>query len=399
MKKKDLLFVMPSLEVGGGERSLVNLLSQIDYNLFNVDLYLFSKKGAFLNQIPKSVNILELSEESKTFAKPLINSLLTFLISGRFRLAYSRFLFFLRTRIEENKSYAEQATWKYRKKSIDKLKKEYDAAIGYLEKSPIYFVIDRVKSTRKIGWIHTNYSNSGMLSSLDFPYFNSLDQIVTVSKECNFSINQEFPSLTTKVKVIENIVSPKVIKSLSTVEKSDIRSDGYSTKIITVARLSHEKGIDLAIQACKLLIDKGYKIKWFVLGNGSDREKLEKLIEMNNLKNQFILLGNRDNPYPYVQDADIYVQPSRYEGKSIAIEEAKILNKPIVITNFDTAKDQIINGENGLIVNITKEDLCYGVEKLMIDPSLKNKLTNNLSYEILGTVNEIRKFYEMIEGE
>jgi glycosyltransferase involved in cell wall biosynthesis len=395
--KKKILFVIPSMSAGGGEKSLVNLLSQIDYNLYDVDIFVFSKTGVFFNSIPKEVNVLDTPSDYTIFTKKLGKSIKDFMKNRKFNLAYNRFMFSVKNRLIKNVSIAEQYSWKYQSNSFNILEKDYDVAIGFLEKSSIYFVVDKVKSKKKIGWIHTNYSNSGMDNNFDNPYFEQLGNIVTVSEECAKSLNDQFLHLNTKVKVIYNIVSPKMIIELSErkILLDDFIQDKNYTNIITVARLSEEKGVDLAIRSCKLLIDKGYKIRWNVLGEGNERAKLESLIKSNGLENNFILLGVKENPYPYIRNADIYVQPSKYEGKSIALDEAKILLKPIVVTNYKTVNDQISDGMNGLIVDMNEDGISNGVETLIKHIDIKNKLINNLNLEKLGTEEEIKKLYQI----
>ncbi|MGG0237739.1 glycosyltransferase [Bacillus rhizoplanae] len=395
--KKNLLFVMPSLSAGGGEKSLINLLSQIDYSLYNVDLFLFSKTGIFINSVPREVNILDLPSNYKIFAYRFKNSIGNYLKNGQVNLAYSKVMFAIKNRLIKEAAISEQYTWKYQREAFEVLEKEYDAAIGYLEKSSIYFVVDKVKAKKKIGWIHTNYSNSGMDCTFDAVYFEQLDHIITVSDECAKSLHESFSNLKSKITVIYNIVAPRIIYDLSKKDTEDNNLfDRNSICIITVARLNREKGIDLAVKSCKLLLNKGYKIKWYVLGDGDERNTLESLIEDYHLTNHFKLLGVKENPYPYIRKADIYVQPSRYEGKSIAIDEAKILGKPIVVTNFETAKDQINHEINGIIADMSEEGITMKIEKLIKDKELREKLVNNLSTEKLGTEKEINKLYEII---
>lgn len=396
-REKHLLFVMPDLSAGGGEKSLVNLLSQIDYGEYCVDLVLFNRSGVFLHSLPKEVNLLDMPENHRIFSDGLKNSLGRFILKGRVDLAYSRFMFSLKNRLIKDQAISEQNTWKYYSKSLDVLDKEYDAAIGYLEKSPIYFVVEKVRAKKKIGWIHTNYSTSGMDGEFDTPYFSRLDHLVTVSEECAKSLVFHFSHLQNRVKVIYNIVSPSIINQLSQNDTPvEMAADAKCTKIVTVARLSNEKGIDLAIKSCKLLISKGYSVQWYVLGDGGEREQLEQLIATNGLEPHFKLLGIKENPYPYIKASDIYVQPSRYEGKSIAIDEAKILRKPIVVTGFETAKDQIRHGTDGLIVELSEDGLCEGIETLIKDKAMKERLVDALGKQKLGTEEEIRKLYEII---
>ncbi|PEA20195.1 glycosyl transferase [Bacillus cereus] len=395
--KKHLLFVMPSLAAGGGEKSLVNLLSQIDYTLYNVDLYLFNKTGSFFSALPKEVNIVCFSKTYSLFTENLFFSMFGFLKYGQVKLAFNRFMFFFKNRTIKDTSLAEQYTWKYLSESFGVLDKEYDVAIGYLEKSPIYFVVDKVKAKKKIGWIHTNYSNSGMDCAFDNVYFEQLDNIITVSEECAKSLEENFKHLKYKIKSIYNIVSPKLISDLSNVNSiGNCMSDKSYVNILTVARLSYEKGIDMAIESCKQLVNKGYKIRWYVLGEGREREALETLIESEKLEGNFKLLGIRENPYPYIKQTDLYVQPSRYEGKSIAIDEVKILNRPIIVTNFSTAKDQIEHGVNGLIVSMNAKSISSGIETMLKDVQLREGLRSNLSKENLGTEGEIYKLYDIL---
>ncbi|MBS2969650.1 glycosyltransferase [Metabacillus sp. KIGAM252] len=394
--KKKLLFVIPSLEAGGGEKSLVNLLSQIDYSQYQVDLLLFKESGIFLPSIPAHVKIIGLQESYQLFILTLFSSVRKFVMKKQFQLAYARIAYSASNRLLKNKAYSEQVSWKFISKSLNFLDKEYDAAIGYLEKSSIYFIVDKVKANKKIGWIHTNYSSSGLNKDYDNPFFEKLDHIITVSEECAVSLKETFSTCREKIKVIQNIVSPAAILKLADQRTASTEKSNEQIKIVTVGRLSHEKGIDLAIQACMRLIERGYKVKWEVLGEGPEREKLEKLIELSNLEKNFFLLGVKDNPYPYIKEADIYVQPSRYEGKSIAIDEAKILGKPIVVTNFDTAKDQISTGINGLIVEKSVEGICNGIERLTENKELLAYITRNLSAERLGTEEEIKKLYKLI---
>lgn len=391
---------MNNLSSGGAEKSLSSLLQTIDYSKYEVDLLLFKPEGLFFKNLPKQVNVLEKPFEYQFFDMPIKTALSDSIRKGRVDIAISRIGASYIFRKEKNKSRCEQRAWQYMSKPLKKINKSYDIAIGYLEKSSIYFIVDKVEAKKKIGWIHTNYSNSGMDQQLDYPYFQQLDHIVTVSEECAESIKIHFPDLTNKVKVIGNIVSPAIIYTLSNHElQSDFIQGKECTSVVTVARLGNEKGIDMAIEACNVLKKSGRQLRWYVLGYGTEKEQKEmaSTIKHKNLQNHFKLLGVKENPYPYIKKADIYVQPSRYEGKSIAIDEAKILQKPIIVTNFSTAKDQINDDENGLIVEMNGESIAAGIEKLIADCELKNKLIHNLSREQVGTESEVYKLYELFQ--
>ena len=180
-------------------------------------------------------------------------------------------------------------------------------------------------------------------------------------------------------------------------ENIDIPKNENEKILVSVGRLSYEKGFDIAVKACKILKDNGMKIKWVLVGEGTERSLLEKLINENQLKDEFLLIGASYNPYKYLSKADIYVQPSRFEGKSIAMDEAKILNKPIVATNFSTVKDQITDKVDGVITEMNSEDLARGIMKLLFDSNLKISIENNLKKLKLGTESEIYKLYDLID--
>lgn len=391
--KKNILFVINNLNCGGAEKALISLFQCIDYSLYNVDLFLFKHEGIFLNKIPPQVNLLEQPKEYKYYDMSIKEAIKLCLRKGRVDIAIYRILAGFIFRLEKNRSRCEQRTWKYLSKSLPKVNKQYDAAIGFLEKNPIYYCVDKVNAKKKIGFIHNDYDKLGMEPNIDSKYFKNLDSVVTVSEECADVLKRRFPFFSEKVEVMYNIVSPKMIYKLS-LEELDLNYKGKM--IVSVGRLNNQKGFDLAIESCKTLVEQGYKFKLYIIGEGTERDNLQKMILENNLQNIIILLGIKENPYPYIRKADIYLQPSRFEGKSIAIDEAKILHKPIVVTNFSTAKDQIVHNENGLIVNMDSQSIAEGIERLLTDNYLSEKFSQNLSIERLGTESEIQKIYKLV---
>ena len=390
--KKNLVFVIPSLDAGGAEKSLVNLLNTIDYSLYDVDLVLFHNRGTFLSLLPKEVAVVTLNSNYFIFTKGLPSSILGFLKKARLDLAWNRLLFFLKNKFIKDKAIAEQSSWQNCKPAINVLSKEYDAAIGFLEKSSIYFVLDKVKANKKIGWIHTNYSNSGMKASFDLNYFKKLDALVAVSPDCVSDLKNNFPTIKDKIHVVFNIISTKTILALAAENTKELKEN----TIVTIARLSHEKGCDLAVEAAKILKERNVNFLWLVIGEGSERSSLEAKIKEYQLEEYFQLIGLHQNPYPFIKAAKLYVQPSRYEGKSMAIEEAKILQKPTIVTNYLTARDQIEPNITGIIAEINAESIANAVENLLSNEAIQMKLTQNLSTQNFGTEDEIIKLYHLI---
>lgn len=393
--KKNILFIIPSLGAGGGEKSLINLLSQFDFNKYNVDLFLLNHNGLFMDFIPKEVNVINIPEDVKVFNKNLKESLIESLSNGKIKLAYSRLMFCIKNRIN-TVGKGEQYAWKYLRKAIGKLDKRYDAAIGYLEKTSNYICVDCVQADKKICWIHNDYRKLDLDKEFDKKYFKKLNYLITVSEECESILKSEFPEEKNKIKLIYNIVSKKAIETLAQEKLDEDEMPKDKINILSIGRLHEQKGFDMAIEACKILIDKGYTVCWSIIGEGVEREKLELLIEKNNLKESFKLLGLKSNPYKYIKACDIYAQPSRYEGKSVAIDEVKILCKPIVVTNFSTVYDQIENNVTGIISKMNSNGICNGIEELLINHKLKNKIVMNLNSLQLGNEDEIKKIYELL---
>jgi glycosyltransferase involved in cell wall biosynthesis len=259
----------------------------------------------------------------------------------------------------------------------------------------MYFNVDFIKSRKKIGWIHNDYPFLKMNKHIDRIYFKKNDFVITVSQTCKNSLDNEFPDMREKFHIIENVNSAKLIIRMST-KILDHKFKVYKgLKILTIGRLVYQKGIDYAVNAALILKNLGLVFKWYIIGSGSEYNKLFRMVLKYRLSNDFIFLGNIKNPYPYLKHCDIYVQPSRYEGKSIALEEAKILKKPIIITKFPTALDQF-NLKNALFSEINAEDLASKIYMLHNDSLLKVKLSDNLFYEndnILINISKLIKLF------
>lgn len=390
--KKDILFMVSDMESGGVEKSLISLLQCFDYSRYNVDLMILLPKGIFMKCIPAEVIIIE-SNIDENFFTSFPKSVINLIKRKRFILAVKRCISFIISRI--NKGYGAV----YMSKQIPKIDKSYDVAIDYNGQHILYYMIDKIKAKKKITYFHSDYKKWCYYKLTDQKYYQKVDYIVTISEICKNSIQELFPNCAYKVKVIENISSPKIINMMSKLEyelSEDFIYDGL--KIITVGRPTDVKGYDLAIEACSKLKADGYEFKWYSIGTSDQISRYKKIAEKYNVEKEFIFIGETMNPYTYVSKSDIYVHPSRFEGKSIAIDEAKILNKPIVVTNFTTAKEHIKNNINGLIVNMDSQSVYLGVKELIDNGDRCNHFTNNLKKEKLGNENEIQKLYLLIES-
>ena len=376
------------MEIGGVERSLVNMLQKFDYEYNIVDLMLYSHAGEFMKYMPKNQNLLPEIKEYKTFRMP-IKSIFK---SGNLGIGVGRII--SRYKAKGNGISQMQYMWKYTLPFLPKLKSEYDIAISYLW--PHYFVSDKVNAKTKIAWIHTDYSKIETDVELDLKMWDKFDYLVAVSEECKESFLKKYPSLRQKLIVIENITSPEFVKELSNEDVGISIKKDKRFKLVTVARFSHAKGIDNAVKAMKLLKERGYTdLVWYVVGYGSDEVYIKTLIKEYGLEEYFILLGKQINPYPFIKQADLYVQPSRYEGKAVTVTEAQILEKPVLITNYPTARSQINEGIDGVITDLSVKGIANGIEKLYKDNELRTKLINNTKKIDYGNTMELEKLYKL----
>ncbi|PDY48176.1 glycosyltransferase [Bacillus pseudomycoides] len=396
---KDILVASFDMEVGGVERSLISMLEGFDYKKYAVDLMLYRHQGDFMELVCNKVNLLEEVPQYTTFRKSIGETLK----DKEYGIGFSRILSKINTRfagkakgIVETGYYQMQLMWKYAIPFLPKLDKEYDVAISYLW--PHYFVADKVKAKKKIAWIHTDYSTIETDVEMDLKVWNKFDYIVAVSEACKNSFLKKYSALKNKVIVMENITSPQFIRDMANEEIDTPMLLDNRFKVITVARLSHAKGIDNAVRALRILKDKGYEnIAWYVVGYGGDETMIKNLIRDLKLENSFVLLGKQTNPYPYIKEADLYVQPSRYEGKAVTVGEAQILAKPVLITNYTTANSQVKNGIDGYITELSVEGIADGIEKLYRDATVRKQLANNCSNTDYSNTYELNKLYEIME--
>lgn len=389
---KTILFVMDTLRMGGAEKSLVSLLKALDPKKINVDLFLFEHGGVLQRQVPEWVNILESDNLTRGMTLELRKYLVDVVKGGHFRAAFARIAMTFRTKLLSK----EEFNWRIVQQYIPKLEKEYDVAVGYLEGFPDFYVIDKVNAKKKIGWIHIDYSGKSLPIEA-VQYYNHFDILVTISDICKNAFIDFVPSAKDKIQVLENIVLPQEIKSLAQQKCSNIWSNTGKNQIVSVGRLDYQKGFDIGAKAAKILKDKGYDFCWHIYGKGVMESEINQYIKDNKLEKYYILEGLAENPYPYMREADIIVQPSRWEGKSLVLDEAKILGKAIVVTNYPSVTDQITNNETGIITDINPEAIAEGIELLIREKNLRCTIENNCSRESNNSYQAVARFYKMLD--
>lgn len=394
---KKLFIAIDHLAAGGAQKSLVSFLNTLSPQKYNIDLFLLNKEGLFLPQVPSSVNILEANKTFKAIHHSIFDT--KFFKIKDFSLWLKVFISRIKSQ-RYKQLHKEQVHWLTFQKYINfsSENKEYDCAISYVEGVTNYFIIDKVKAKRKILWIHNVYVSLQYNIPFDYKYFNEADKVITMSESGLSSLQDSFPTLKNKFSILENITNSSVIKQLSTepIKEKEFSEFG-GLKLLSIGRLTKQKNFSLAIAAAAELKKKNINFIWYVIGEGFDRPVLEALIQKYSLENVFKLIGLRSNPYQYMKLADIIIMTSKFEGRPIALDEAKILHKLIISTNYTSVSDVIEDQITGIICNMTPDSICKAIIKLEKDKKLCDFIENNLKANDWDNTNEIKKYYDIIE--
>lgn len=388
MKKQILIVFTGAMELGGIERSLIGLLNAIDYNKYDVDLFLYGHHGALINDINKNVNILP---EVKELAY-LRESLITKIKHGCYYSAFLR----IRDAIKSKVSYVDQdRTWaEIMNKFSPQLTKNYDLAISFF--LPFDYIKLKCSARKKAGWVHTDYNGDKANRAALLKEYVGLDNIIAVSDSCASSFCEIFPQFKSKMIIIENILSKSQVQIDANAFKVNNIFDSNKINLLSVGRFCEAKNFDNVPEICKNIRDKGLDIMWYLIGYGADEEIIKNKIKEFNMERYVIILGKQENPYPYIKNCDVYIQPSRYEGKCVAVREAQILEKPVIITNYATAASQLTDGYDGVIVPLDNQGCAQGICRVLEDEHFMMDLSRHCAETDYTNAKEVQKIYSLI---
>ncbi len=394
MPKKRVLFINYSLHSGGIEKSLVTVLSLFDYQTYDVDLQLFANDGMFLSRVSPKVNLLPPLFPAE-YKLNIRQAFLALIKKGHPRIALCRMLVSF-AGLKGTMGERLVRMWNVERRFIKPSKKEYDAVIAFMEGQPIYYAVTKVQCNNKIGFIHGDYIAMGLNKDFDTGFIKQLNALCTVSESCKTALDKTFPTFSDKFHVIYNIVSSTFMRGMAN-EPADFEDDFSGKRVLSIARLSQQKGLDIALPAIAKLKQKGLQFRWYIIGIGPELESLQAMIEELHIGDYVRFMGERSNPYPYLKACDIYLQPSRFEGKSIAVDEAMVMCRPILLTDFSTAADQINSGENGMIVPMNSDGIADGLEDLLLNDERRTQFIEALAKCDYTNENEISKLYTLID--
>lgn len=390
------------MEIGGAERALLGLLSSLSPDRVSIDLFLNKHYGEFFDLIPRYVNVLP---EIKSY-RALEGGLKDALKDGEWNIAirrligkyrHSRFIKQYMPCVEDPYN----SLFQYIADAVDSGLPtlghfgEYDLAISFL--TPHNIVLHKVNAKKKICWIHTDYGTINIDVAKERRIWGEYDHIVSISDECTQGFLKKFPELEPKIVKIENILSPAFIfrQANSHEVNHEIPPLVGGVNFLTIGRFSPPKKIEGIPHIAAEMMKSGINFRWYIIGYGDDKA-VQEALDKYGMRDKVIILGKRTNPYPYISGCDIYVQPSRFEGKSVAVREAQILHKPVVVTNYPTAASQINDGVDGIIVPMDELRTAKKIVEFIRDKQKRDKIIRHLIQNDYGNESEVDKVYDLI---
>lgn len=381
--------------------ALLELLRRLKGENLDISLFVLTGQGELQKELPEGVRLLNRSykdcsvhtaEGKRYLAKTALKAM--FRRGTVFRLL-PYLIGQLWTMLRSGKILPDKLLWRVLSDGAERLDEQYDLAVAYIEGGSTYYVADHVKAAKKAAFFHVDYGMAGYTRKLDKECYTSFDKIFPVSDEVKASFLTAYPEWEEKTEVFHNLINRERVLRLS--EQQEGFCDGYDGfHILTVGRLTEQKDFAQSVRAMKLLKERGIKARWYILGEGDKRSELEGLIRELGLEQEFYLPGAVENPYCFMKQADIYVHATRFEGKSIAIQEAQILGCPILVSDCSGNREQVEHGVDGLLCDMTPEAICAGIEDLLSDAAKRKRLGEMASKRITEEDNGIEKLLKLL---
>lgn len=385
MMRKKILFIVSNMESGGVSKSMTTLLNVIDKNAYDVSVLIVKPSGVFMTLLPKDITVIQDFKTALFFSK-FPNNLLRLVANG---YLYSAFLRFLAGLIMTfNKSLGA----KILSKGIVTLKQEYDLAVDFNGQQQLYYLVDFVKAKVKVTFFHSDYAKWNFYYAMDKNYFPKVDRIYTISDICVQSLKNYFPNEASKIELFENISSLALINELAQTPVEDF----IENSIVTIGHLTAQKGTTLALDVAQHLKNKNIPFKWYFIGHDTKDHNYVQMVQEKGLEQHICFVGVTSNPYPYMKNAKIIAHLASFEGKSIALDEVKLLAKPVVVTNFSTVNDQFMHDYNATITSFDPLVIAKDIAELLNNAELRDRYSTNLVKDRKDNHTELEKLYNLI---
>lgn len=399
---KKVLVVINTLGRAGAETALLELLRHMDSKRYEVSLYVLMNQGEMARELPDHVRLVnrrysECSVLNRQGHRRMAGQVLRAMAARGTLLRLSPYLCGnLREMLRRRDVRVDKLLWRVLSDGGQRLEERYDLAVSFLEGGSAYYVADHVNAAKKAAFIHVDYEQAGYTRALDRDCYLKYDRIFPVSDEVKAAFLRAYPECGDRTEVFHNILNRE--KILRQAELPGGFTDGFEgPRLLTLGRLTWQKALEVSIEAMRLLKDAGEAVRWYVLGEGDQRAFLEERVRALGLEEDFLLPGAASNPYPYLRQADVYVHASRFEGKSIAIQEAQVLGKAILVSDCSGNREQVEPGEDGLMCDLAPEAICREVQKLLHDGKLRERLGAAAARRPQTDGMELRKLLTLME--
>jgi len=396
-----MLIVTNTLGRGGAETALLALLRCLDPGKYSVSLYVLTNQGELVRELPEYIHLVN---RHYTAASVLTRAGRRQIALQTLRAMLARGTVFrlipylcgnLMDMLRRRSFRMDKLLWRVLSDGGQRLDFSFDLAVAFLEGGSAYYVADHVKAAKKAGFIHVDYGRAGYTRALDKDCYLSYDRIFPISDEVKDTFLKVYPECGDRVSVFHNILDrERILRQAALPGGFTDRFEGL--RLLTLGRLEKQKALEVSIEAMRLLKDAGEPVRWYVLGEGSQRPRLEERIRKLGLEEDFLLLGAATNPYPYLRQADIYVHASRFEGKSIAIQEAQVLGKAILVSDCSGNREQVEPGVDGMICALTPEAICREIQALLADGEKRAQLGQAAAARPQTDGAELRKLFSLI---
>lgn len=392
MKKKKILFLLSRMNVGGVEKAFLGMLSLLPESQYEIHLALLKKDGGYLSYVPNYVHIHEVKcyDSNKGLINdPPLQVVKSLLGKRKIFEALIHLLLYVSFKVSHNRYWFYQ----YIMRKEPMMQGEYDMAVAYAGPSQMidWYINKRVNARVKCGWIHFDISKFGIDRGMTRKLYRNYQKIFVVSETAKRVFDSVFPELSSKTEVFYNVVDVNQIKEMAE-EYPGFDDDYKGMRLLTVGRISVEKGQDVAIRALKMIIDKGVEARYYLVGDGLFKETCVQLAESLGIADRVVFLGTQVNPYPYMKNCDVYIQPSRHEGYCITLAEARVFPSPIVATCFTGAKEQLASRTNARVVGMTANEIAEGLMEVSSMPLLSDDC--QISNTEIQTFSSLIKNYE-----
>ena len=399
---KKILFVINTLSRAGAETALIELLRKLKSQEYEIYLYVITGQGELLHKIPAHVRLLNPAFDTQSVLTgkgrmQLIKKVCqSFVKNGSLTGKFCYVIKNLAGMVKAQRIQTDKLFWRMLSDGADRFDICFDLAVAWIEGGSVYYVADHVKARKKVALIHIDYENAGYTRAMDQNCFQKFTDIFAVSEETKEHFLNVYSEYAGKLGVLHNIVDQELIRSRAR-EKGGFPGEYEGFRILSVGRLTWQKGFDIAIDAMKLLKEKKYGMRWYVLGEGEQKKALMKKIRALQLEEDFHLLGQKDNPYPYFAQADLYVHATRYEGKSIAVQEAQTRGRAVIASNCNGNREQIEDGKDGVLCELTPKDVAEKIEELYLNEDKRRLLGEEARKKEISYKRQLQLFHRLLE--